>query len=123
MTNMFDIDTSIESPELLAFAEKVLNETPEAREKGFKELRELLKQNPDLSFTDDEEYLTIILRCCHWYPESAIKMVNISNLIREIFNEWVVKKRQRNSFRVFRCDTKIEFDLWAVVGGDKRSEQ
>ena len=99
MTNEFDIDTSIESPELLAFAEKVLNETPEAREKGFKELRELLKQNPDLSFTDDEEYLTIILRCCHWYPESAIKMVNsmnVTNLINKSLTNELSKKNKEH---------------------------
>lgn len=80
MTHVFDIDTSPESPELLKFAEEVLTETPERREKGIKELRELLKQNPDLQYSDDEEFLTIILRCCHWYPESAIKMVSCFEL-------------------------------------------
>ena len=76
MSNLFDIDVSPESPELLEFAKTTLRETPENREAGFKELRELLKQNPDLSYRDDEAFLTIILRCCHWYPESAIKLVS-----------------------------------------------
>lgn len=76
MSNVFDIDVSPETPELLEFAKVTLRETPENREKGFKELRELLKQNPDLHYSDDEEFLTIVLRCCHWYAESAIKLVS-----------------------------------------------
>lgn len=75
MANLFQIDTSPESPELLAIAEKELRETPEIRAKGLAELRDLLKKNPDLNYTDDEEFLVIILRVCHWYPESAIKLV------------------------------------------------
>ncbi|KAG5673908.1 hypothetical protein PVAND_003909 [Polypedilum vanderplanki] len=73
MANKFDIDISPESPELLAIAEKELRETPEIRAKGLAELRELLKKNSDLNFTDDENFLVIILRVCHWYPESAIE--------------------------------------------------
>lgn len=72
----FDIDPSPETPELWAIAEKDLRETPEIREKGLAELRKLLKENPDLVFSDDDEFLTIILRCTHWYPESAIKLVS-----------------------------------------------
>lgn len=75
MEKVFDIDTSPESPELKELARTLLRETPETREAGFKELRELLKQNPDLQYRDDEEFLTIVLRCCHWYPEGAIKLV------------------------------------------------
>jgi len=75
MPNLFDIDRSPESPELLEIAKTQLRETPENREKGFKELRELLKQNPDLHYNDDEAFLTIVLRCCHWYAEGAIKLL------------------------------------------------
>ncbi|KAG5673906.1 hypothetical protein PVAND_003907 [Polypedilum vanderplanki] len=75
MENLFDIDTSPETPELLAIAEKELRETSEIRKKGIAELRDLLKKNPDLNFSDDEDYLVIILRVCHWYPESAIKLL------------------------------------------------
>lgn len=74
-TNLFDIDTSPESAELLAIAKEQLRETPELREKGIAELRELLKKNSDLCFPDDEEFLVIVLRCCHWYPEGAIKLL------------------------------------------------
>lgn len=76
MSDKFDIDRSPETPELLAIAEKELRETPEIREKGLAELRKLLKETPDLVYTDDDEFLTIILRTTHWYPESAIKLVN-----------------------------------------------
>lgn len=77
MSNRFDIDVSDETPELLQIAKDQLRETPEVREAAFKELRELLKQNPDLHFRDDDAFLTIVLRCCHWYPESAIKLVSL----------------------------------------------
>ena len=75
MTDKYDIDRSPETPELLAIAEKELRETPEIREKSIAELRKLLKENPDLVFSDDDEFLIIILRTTHWYPESAIKLV------------------------------------------------
>lgn len=75
MSNKFDIDRSPETPELLAIAEKDLRETPENIKKGLEELRKLLKENTDLVFSDDDEFLTIVLRTCHWYPEGAIKLV------------------------------------------------
>jgi hypothetical protein len=83
-SNPFDIDTSPETPELLAIAEKELRETPEIKAKGLVELRELLKQNPDLLFSDEDDFLIIILRACHWYPESAIKLVNNINYFTSI---------------------------------------
>lgn len=76
MANVYDIDISDETPELLEQARVQLRETPEIREAAFKELRELLKQNPDLTFRDDDAFLTIVLRPCHWYAESAIKLVS-----------------------------------------------
>jgi retinaldehyde-binding protein 1 len=78
MSNVYDIDASPESPELLEIARVQLRETPEVREAAFKELRDLLKQNPDLHYRDDDSFLEVILRCCHWYPESAIKLVSTS---------------------------------------------
>lgn len=76
MSPVFDIDVSPETPELLQIAKDQLRETPEIREAAFKELRELFKQNSDLNYRDDDDFLEIILRCCHWYPESAIKLVS-----------------------------------------------
>lgn len=79
MSNVFDIDVGPESPELLEIARVELRETPEVREASFKELRELLKQNSDLSYRDDDDFLEMVLRCCHWYPESAIKLVSCAS--------------------------------------------
>lgn len=81
MSAPFDIDTGPESPEVLEIARVQLRETPENREKGFKELRELLKKNPDLHFREDDAFLTVVLRCTHWYPESAIKLVSGRKLL------------------------------------------
>lgn len=81
MSNLYDIDVSPETPELLEIARVQLRETPEVREASFKELRELLKQNPDLHYGDDEAFLTIVLRSCHWYPDGAIKLVSAKLLI------------------------------------------
>lgn len=93
MSGIFDIETGPESAELLAVAREQLRETPEIRTEGFAKLKELMKQNADLNFPDDEEFLQVVLRCCHWlvlsyiffskifikfyfrYPESAMKMV------------------------------------------------
>ncbi|KAL7038752.1 hypothetical protein ACKWTF_009683 [Chironomus riparius] len=75
MSNVFDIDVSPETPELLAIAEKDLRETPEIRAKGLAELRELLKQNSDIYYCDEDEFLVPVLRTTHWYPESAMKLI------------------------------------------------
>lgn len=75
MSAPYDIDTSIETAELLETARVQLRETPENREKGFKELRELLQRNSDLNFREDDAFLEVVLRCSHWYPEGAIKLV------------------------------------------------
>lgn len=77
MVNEFDIDVGPESQELLDIARDQLRETPEIRKEGFEKLRELLKQNPDLNYRDDDEFLEVFLRCCHWYPESAILLVSV----------------------------------------------
>lgn len=76
MSSIYDVDVSPETPELLEAAKTLLFETPERREKGFKELRELLKANTDLHYRNDDAFLEIILRCCHWYAESALKLVS-----------------------------------------------
>lgn len=75
MTNRFDIDTSPPTPELLEIARKELRETPEVRQAAIEELRSLLKEATDLHYKDDDDFLLIFLRPCHFYPESAIKMM------------------------------------------------
>lgn len=77
MEHKFDIDTSPPTPELLEIARKELRETPEVREAAIKELRQLLAEATDLCYKDDDEFLLIFLRPCHFYPESAIKLVSV----------------------------------------------
>lgn len=75
MSGVFDIDVSQETPELLTIAERDIRETPEIREKGLVELRELLKQNQDIHYCDEDDFLVPVLRTVHWYPESGMKLV------------------------------------------------
>lgn len=75
MPHDFDIETEPASPELLEVARKELRETPELREASIKELRSLLKEAADLHYKDDDDFLLIFLRPCHFYPESALKMM------------------------------------------------
>lgn len=71
----FDIDTSPPGPELLEFSRKDLRETPEVREAAILELRKLLHNATDLHYRDDDDFLMIFLRPCHFYAESALKMM------------------------------------------------
>ncbi|CAH2988926.1 unnamed protein product [Chilo suppressalis] len=76
MAYVFKLERSAElSPESKLVAEKELRETPERVKEGLKRTRELLKQNPDLYFGDDDEIFTIFLRPCKWYPESALALM------------------------------------------------
>lgn len=72
----FVLDTSPLSAEAQKVAEIELNETPERVETSIAELRRLLHDNPDLNFSEDERILKIFLRPCHYFPESAIKLVS-----------------------------------------------
>lgn len=76
-TNDFRLERSLElSPETRQVAETELRETPERVREALERLRELLKETKDLVFGDDDEILTIFLRPCKWYPESALKLVS-----------------------------------------------
>lgn len=57
-------------------AARELNETPERVAEAVPELRRLLGENTDLHYPDDDAFLISILRPCHFYPESAIKLVS-----------------------------------------------
>lgn len=72
----FDIDTGPISERAIEIARTELRETPEIREQGLTELRELLHQATDLHFRDDDEFLTVFLRPCKYYAPSAFKMVS-----------------------------------------------
>lgn len=71
----FVLDTSPISAETKKIAEIELNETPERVEISINELRRLLHDSPDLNFDDDDRLMKIFLRPCHYFPESAIKLV------------------------------------------------
>lgn len=85
----FDLDESPLSAESAKIAEVELNETPERVEQAIAELRDLLHENSDLYFADDERILKIFLRPCHYYPESAIKLVTYLIMRTEFFINFV----------------------------------
>lgn len=71
------IERGIEiTPRCKEVAERELRETPERVREALERLRELLKDNKDLYFGEDDEILTIFLRPCKWYPESALALVS-----------------------------------------------
>ncbi|XP_055838918.1 clavesin-1-like [Episyrphus balteatus] len=72
-TEEFNIRVGYISDATLKLAETELRETPEIREAAIKELRKLLHASPDLNYRDDDEFLVVFLRACHFYPESALK--------------------------------------------------
>lgn len=75
-TSEFRLDRSVElSPDTKQVAETELRETPERVKEALERLRELLKENKDLHFGDDDDLLTIFLRPCKWYPESALALM------------------------------------------------
>lgn len=58
-----------------ALAVKELRETPEIVQKGIADLKKLLKDSPDLFYEDSDAILTIYLRPCKYYAESALKLM------------------------------------------------
>lgn len=75
----FLLNTTPLDAETRELSERELNETPERSAEAVRELRELLHQNTDLYFREDDQFLISILRPCHFYPESAIKLVSFSS--------------------------------------------
>ncbi|XP_055682226.1 clavesin-2 [Lutzomyia longipalpis] len=71
----FTLNLSPLSDSLLELSRVELRETPEIREKSIRELRQLLHEATDLHYRDDDDFLLIFLRPCHFYPESALKMM------------------------------------------------
>lgn len=56
-------------------ARNELRETPEVVQQALKDIRELLKGEPDLIVPDDDEYLQKFLRPCKWYPKSGLELM------------------------------------------------
>jgi len=71
----FILDINPIDAETKEIAERELNETSDKVPEAIEELRRLLHAATDLYFRDDDEFLTTILRPCHFYPESGIKLL------------------------------------------------
>uniref|UniRef100_A0AAG5CV11 CRAL-TRIO domain-containing protein n=1 Tax=Anopheles atroparvus TaxID=41427 RepID=A0AAG5CV11_ANOAO len=71
----FDIEVEEPSETLMEIARRELRETPEVREAAIEELRALLREAKDMHFSDEEDFLLIFLRPCHFYADSALKMM------------------------------------------------
>lgn len=115
----FDIDTSPPTSELLDIAHRELRETPELRAASIEELRRLLHNATDLHYRDDDDFLLIFLRPCHFYPESALKMVSFDGKV------WVANSRENSvskptvqnvskSVQIFSCSVLVQ--LVSLVG-------
>ncbi|MCH1927441.1 hypothetical protein L6232_21820, partial [Shewanella sp. C31] len=61
--------------EALEIAKNELRETPEVVQEALKKLRELVQNDPTINFRTDDEILTIFLRPCKYYPESALALM------------------------------------------------
>ncbi|KAG8188118.1 hypothetical protein JTE90_029046 [Oedothorax gibbosus] len=59
------------TPELAAHAKLNLNETEESRREGLRKMREILKADPDLKFTDTDDFLLIFLRSRKFDPKRS----------------------------------------------------
>mgnify|MGYP003345921011 CR=1 FL=1 len=73
-TLQFELDDL--TPEFQETARKELRETPERKKEAIAELRELLKDEPDLWCpADNDAYLVKFLRPCKYYPKSAYELI------------------------------------------------
>ncbi|KAG8225125.1 hypothetical protein J437_LFUL006148 [Ladona fulva] len=61
--------------ETTKIAEKELRETPDRKADAIVKLREMIKNEPNFSFRDDDDFLVIFLRPTKFYPESAFKLI------------------------------------------------
>lgn len=88
----FRLNTAPLTETVQKIAEKEIRETPQIKEEAILKLRELLHNATDLYFRDDDDFLITFLRPCHFYPESALRMViynfyykYICNILFQIF--------------------------------------
>lgn len=70
-------------PETVEIARVELRETEEVKAEAIIKLRELLKATPELNYKDDDAFLTVFLRACHFYPEGALEKVRTMKAYRE----------------------------------------
>lgn len=95
----FTLNLAPLSDSLLELSRVELRETPEIREKAIKELRQLLHAATDLHYRDDDDFLLIFLRPCHFYPESALKMVS--------WPKW----KKINHYKTIWCKLQCSWDF------------
>ncbi|XP_029035446.1 alpha-tocopherol transfer protein-like isoform X1 [Osmia bicornis bicornis] len=56
-------------------AKNELRETPEVVQQALKDIRVILKAEPNLVLPDNDEFLQKFLRPCKWYPKSAFELM------------------------------------------------
>ncbi|EEB11399.1 conserved hypothetical protein [Pediculus humanus corporis] len=69
------LETEPLTPKLIEKARKELRETPEEKKKALETLRQLLKNEPDIYFSDREDILIKYLRPTKFYPDSALALM------------------------------------------------
>ncbi|TMW54885.1 hypothetical protein DOY81_000118 [Sarcophaga bullata] len=79
----FNIRVGYFKPDTMEIAKNELRETPEIREAAIKELRELLQSCSEIRYRDDDEFLIIFLRACHFYPKSAFEKMKTTATFRK----------------------------------------
>jgi len=88
----FNLRLGYLKPETVEIARVELRETEEVKAAAIIQLRELLKATPELNYKDDDAFLTVFLRACHFYPEGALEKVRT---IIQIY-EYCLQKIQPN---------------------------
>jgi len=86
----FNLRLGYLKPETVEIARVELRETEEVKAAAIIQLRELLKATPELNYKDDDAFLTVFLRACHFYPEGALEKV------RTIIEIYVLQEIQPN---------------------------
>lgn len=71
----FNIRVGYVRPETKEIARNELREIEEIKSSAIEELRQLLANSDDLHYRNDDEFLLIFLRACHFYPSSALEKV------------------------------------------------
>ena len=102
----FNIRLGYLDPKTQEIAKEELRETPEVQQAAIVELRTLLKGCPEIKYRDDDEFLIIFLRACHYYPESAFEKVNILYVIvifRRISLVTAAPKNKMLKFTARKC--------------------
>lgn len=89
----FDIEVDAPGDELMEIARRELRETPETRAQAVEELRALLREAKDMHFSEEEAFLLIFLRPCHFYAESALKMVSLLGMTKKADSVHLLQER------------------------------